>query len=317
MPDTLNTTDFTWLGPRYEGKVRDVYDTQNGLVMISTDRQSAFDISWGSIPYKGQVLTELSTWWFHQVEGEVSHHVIATPDPNVIIAKKLEMLPVEIVVRAYLTGSTQTSIWVNYENGKRSFGGIELPDGMVKNQPLPQILVTPTTKGKKDLPITPDEIVSQKLMSAELWEKVSSTAISLFRKGQEIALGNNLILVDTKYEFGLDSEGELVVGDEVHTPDSSRFWVADTYEKLFEHGEHPQNLDKEFFREWLISQGFDPAESESSTRPVITEEVQEMLSNKYVSLYERVTQQKFIPASERGQGVAERIENRLKAYFST
>ncbi|NBW41884.1 phosphoribosylaminoimidazolesuccinocarboxamide synthase [bacterium] len=315
MIEGLEGTNFSWLGDKYEGKVRDVYNCGRGeVVLISTDRQSAFDKSWGVIPLKGQVLTQISAWWFEKVADVVNHHVIANPDPNVLVVNKLDMLPVEVVVRSYLTGSTQTSIWVNYEKGERKFGGITLPDGMKKNDPLPTALITPTTKSGEDVPITGEEIVRSGLVSKGLWEEVTETALRLFRRGQEIAAQNNLILVDTKYEFGLDNNGRLTVGDEVHTPDSSRFWVADTLEKRTSAGLPPESLDKEFFRGWLIQQGFVPSDPSSGAQPVITPEVQTMLSQKYIDLYQRVTRQKFVV--EAGvSSVAARIERNLRAYF--
>ncbi len=310
LATALQGTDFGFLGKKYEGKVRDVYmPNDRERVLIATDRQSAFDILWTTIPLKGQILTQISTWWFDKVKDVMPTHFIAMPDPNVVIARNLKMLKVEIVVRGYLTGSTGTSAWVNYNKGVRNFCGNVLPEGMVKNQQFKSPIITPTTKGEEDELIDPAGIVERGYATKEQWEEIEDRAFALFRRGQEIAAQRGLILVDTKYEMGYDAEGKLTVGDEVHTPDSSRYWVAATYEERHTKGEEPESLDKEFFRLWLRSQGFEYG----GKRPEITDEVRVMLAQKYISLYEKMTGGTFVLPEN--ADVTGRIEKNLKAYF--
>lgn len=313
IDNLLESTEAGWIGPRYQGKVRDVYERGDDLVLVATDRQSAFDISWCSIPLKGQVLTQISAWWFERIKDLVPTHLIAAPDPNAVVAKKLKMFPVEIVVRAYLTGTTETSVWVNYDRGVRTFCGNPLPDGMCRNQPLPEIIITPTTKAAEDELIDARQVVERGLASEDEWRQISAAALELFRYGQRVASERGLILVDTKYEFGRDREGRITVGDEVHTPDSSRYWIASSYNRRFEAGEEPESLDKEFFRRWLVAEGFNPKDRHNSRMPVITDKVRAALSVKYIELYERVTGEKFkFPGTE---PIAERINQNLKRYF--
>lgn len=313
LSTTLDKTDFDFLGKKYIGKVRDVYTNDDRVILISTDRQSAFDYQWCTIPLKGQVLNQLSNWWFEQVKDVMPTHVIATPDPNVTVAKKLKMLKVEVVVRAYLTGSTSTSAWVNYEQGNRNFCGNPLPDGMKKNQKLKDIIFTPSTKPETghDVSASPEELIAMGATNREEIDRVKEYAFALFRRGQEVAAGRGLILVDTKYEFGYDSEGVLRVGDEVHTPDSSRYWIASSYEERFAAGKEPESLDKEFFRLWLKEQGF---VDDGRPRPTVTDEVRAMLGAKYISLYEKMTGLAFqIPADP---DVTARIGKNLQAFMS-
>ncbi|MBT3835492.1 phosphoribosylaminoimidazolesuccinocarboxamide synthase [Candidatus Peribacteria bacterium] len=305
LTNTVEKTDFQGIGDKYEGKVRDVYTSGDKRILIATDRQSAFDISWCTIPLKGQVLNQLSAWWFEQISDVMPTQVVSVPDPNVMVVKNLKMVPVEIVVRAYLTGSTQTSAWVNYKNGMRKFCGNDLPDGMVKNQKLEEIIITPTTKAEEDELIDAEGIVSQGLATQEQWDEITEKAFALFKKGQEIAADKGLILVDTKYEMGYDEDGKLTIADEVHTPDSSRYWKADTYEEKFANGEEPEALDKEFFRLWLREQGFEYGKE----KPEITDEVRVMLAGKYIDLYERMTGKEFEVEEE---DVIKRIESNLK-----
>jgi phosphoribosylaminoimidazole-succinocarboxamide synthase len=277
----------------YSGKVRDSYDLPDGRrVMIATDRQSAFDQILASVPYKGQVLNQTARFWFEKTADICPNHVIAYPDPNVVIAKSLTMLPVEIVVRDYMTGSTETSIWPMYKAGKRMLYGIDFPEGLVKNSKLPNTILTPTTKaalGGHDAPVTPDEILELGLLTTAIWNQVSEVSLSLFRRGQEIAAQNGLILVDTKYEFGMDDNGCLVVADEIHTPDSSRYWRSSSYESLFKDGLEPESLDKEFLRLW-ITERCDPYKEPI---PVIPEETLLEFSSRYIALFEAVTGEKF------------------------
>jgi len=312
LPRTIEKTDFGGLGERYEGKVRDVYiqDEKHLRILVATDRQSAFDIKWCSIPLKGQALTQISAWWFDQIADIMPTQCIAMPDPNVMVVKSLDMLKVEIIVRGYLTGSSKTSAWTNYDAGVRDFCGVRMPDGMVKNQPFDAAIITPTTKSEDDELIDPAGIVSQGLATAEQWEEIEEKALAIFARGQKIAAEHGLILVDTKYEMGLDEDGVLTIADEVHTPDSSRYWVADSYRERFDAGNEPESLDKEFFRLWLREKGFEY--EDKSTWPEITDDVRLQLSAKYIDLYERITGQTF--ALPEDGDVAARIERNLEEY---
>lgn len=305
----LAETHFEGLGERYQGKVRDVYTQDRRTILIATDRQSAFDISWCNIPLKGQALNQLSAWWFGKVADIMPTHLIEVPDENVSVVKKLSMLKVEIVVRAYLAGSTGTSAWVNYSKGVRNFCGNKLPDGMVKNQPFADgPILTPTTKGEHDELIDPEGIIERGFSTRAQWDEISSKALALFKRGQEISQQFGLILVDTKYEMGYDEEGRLTIADEVHTPDSSRYWIADSYEKRISAGLEPESLDKEFFRLWLREKGFDYGKP----KPEITDEVRAMLATKYIELYERLTGNSFVlPADPQ---IVKRIEKNLARY---
>ncbi len=313
LPTALEKTNFTGLGERYQGKVRDVYKQPENkrTILIATDRQSAFDINWCTIPLKGQVLSQLAAWWFDEISDVMPNHIIDVPDQNVTIVKNLEILQVEIVVRAYLTGSTKTSAWVNYNNGIRDFCGNKLPDGMVKNQPFDDLIITPTTKTEDDEPIGPDEVVSMELATKEQWDEITEKAFAVFRKGQKIADDRGLILVDTKYEMGVDENGTITLADEVHTPDSSRYWVKETYAERFEKGEEPESLDKEFFRLWVRAQGFEY--EDKSTWPEITDDVRAMLASKYIDLYERMTGREFTLPED--PDVIGRMERNLEPYM--
>ena len=309
LTNTLDRTNFPELGSRYQGKVRDVYTAGEQVILIATDRQSAFDEQWCSIPLKGQALNQMSAWWFEKVKDVMPTHVVAVPDPNVTVAKKLRMLKIEVVVRAYLTGSTSTSVWVNYEKGSRNFCGNVLPDGMKKNQKLPEIIFTPSTKPETghDRSVSPAECLELSLCTPEELERVRESAFALFRRGQEVAAARGLILVDTKYEMGYDAAGTLCVGDEVHTPDSSRYWVAATYAERFAKGQEPESLDKEFFRLWLREQGFEYGKP----KPAVTDDARLMLAQKYISLYEQMTGESFVLAPG---NVLERIRGNLMLF---
>jgi phosphoribosylaminoimidazole-succinocarboxamide synthase len=254
------------------------------------------------------VLTQISAWWFERVKDIMPTHILSVPDPNVMVVKNLRMLKVEIVVRAYLTGSTATSAWVNYSKGVRNFCGNQLPEGMVKNQKFAHPIITPTTKAAEDELIDPGGIVARGFATKEQWNDITEKAFALFRRGQEVVANRGLILVDTKYEMGYDEQGSLTIADEVHTPDSSRYWIMATYEDLFAQGKEPESLDKEFFRLWLRDQGFDYAKP----KPTITDEVRLMLASKYVDLYERVTGETFEPPED--PNVLARIERNLLPY---
>lgn len=305
----LEKTNFKNLGEKRVGKVRDVYEQKDRLILVATDRYSAFDLNLALIPCKGQVLTQVSNWWFKKTRDIVQNHVIDTPDPNVIVVKKCEPIPIEMVVRGYITGVTRTSLWIFYQKGQRDFGDFTLPDGMRKNQKLERPIITPTTKGEKeDKPLTTADIVREKTVSEALWKQLTDVAIKLFLRGQEVALERGLILVDTKYEFGLTPEGELMLIDEIHTPDSSRYWQAKTYEERIKNGLEPENFDKEFLRLWF-KEHCDPYKDK-----VIPEAPQEMvaeLSRRYIQIYEQITEDSF--KIETGD-IEKRIENNLKKY---
>jgi phosphoribosylaminoimidazole-succinocarboxamide synthase len=314
LATTLDSTNFSRLGQKYEGKVRDVYmPNDRERILIATDRQSAFDKMWTTIPLKGQVLTQISGWWFEQIKDVMPTHVLSLPDPNAMIAKNLQMLRVEIVVRGYLTGSTSTSAWVNYNNGVRNLCGNALPDGMVKNQKFDRPIITPTTKAEEDESIDPAGIVARGLATEAQWQEIEAKAFAVFEKGQEIAAKRGLILVDTKYEMGFDADGVATMADEVHTPDSSRYWIAATYQERFAAGLEPESLDKEFFRLWLREQGFDPANPDK-TMPAITDDVRVALSAKYIDLYEKMTGHSFELPSD--PDVRARMEKNLRRRSS-
>ena len=247
------------LGPLSVGKVRDIVDLGDTLALIATDRISAFDYVLGTVPYRGQVLNELAAWWFEQIADLVPSHVVSVPDANVTIGKKCDTLPVE-VVRGRLSGSTSTALWTQYDAGARTIYGLDFPDGMQKNDPLPEAIITPTTKaeqGGHDEPITELEIVERGIVDAELWDQARTVALEIFERGQQIAAEAGLVLVDTKYEFGLDADGMLTIIDEVHTPDSSRYWRASTVEERRAVGDEPENLDKEYVRLAYVRDGYD------------------------------------------------------------
>ncbi len=306
----LTETDFSFLGPRKRGKVRDIYDAGDTLILVTTDRHSSFDRIIAHIPWKGQVLNQVSAWWFEQTRDIVPNHVLAVPDPNVTVGKKCKLLPVEAVVRGYLTGVTDTAIWTRYSKGLRDFGGVVLPDGMRKNQRLPQPIFDPTTKEEShDRTLTPAELVAEGFITADMFERVKRTALALFGRGQEIAARNGLILVDTKYEFGLGDAGELVLIDEIHTPDSSRYWQLASYAARAAAGEEPEYFDKEFLRLWFIEH-CDPYR-DAALPPAPPDLVAE-LTRRYIAMYEQITGQKF----ERGaEPIPERIEHNLKAWL--
>ncbi len=289
LDNCLTGADFPELPGHQSGKVRESYDLPDGRrIMIATDRQSAFDYVLAAVPFKGQVLNQTAMFWFEKTRDICPNHVIGTPDPNIVVARRLDMLPIEMVVRDYITGSTETSIWPMYERGDRVLYGHQFPDSLVKNQKLPDTILTPTTKaaqGEHDAPVTAGEIVERQLVSQEQWDELATLSLAVFARGREIAASNGLILVDTKYEFGLDQDGRITLADEIHTPDSSRYWIADSYDQRLEAREEPESLDKEFLRLW-ISDRCDPY---NEPIPEIPEETLIEFSGKYVKLYEQVT----------------------------
>lgn len=286
----LTETDFAF-GKKYRGKVRDTYDLGDQLILITTDRQSAFDRVLASVPYKGQALNLTSAWWFECTKSIIQNHVIAVPDPNVTIAKKCRVLPIEFVVRGYITGTTNTSLWTQYKNGVRNYCGNPLPEGLRKNEKLDQTLLTPTTKEEAhDRPISPYEIISEKWLTEEEWEIASDAALKLYEFGVKTAAQHGLILVDTKYEFGKDQDGNIILIDEIHTPDSSRYWLKESYQQRIEKNLEPENIDKEFLRLWFAD-NCDPYHDE--VLPQAPKELIETLSSRYIQLYEMITGQRF------------------------
>uniref|UniRef100_A0A7N0UX60 Phosphoribosylaminoimidazole-succinocarboxamide synthase, chloroplastic n=1 Tax=Kalanchoe fedtschenkoi TaxID=63787 RepID=A0A7N0UX60_KALFE len=318
LNNCLSETDLlrtvSGLKSKIRGKVRDIYDGGDYLVLVTTDRQSAFDRILASIPFKGQVLNETSLWWFDRTSHITANAVLSAPDRNVTIAKKCSVFPVEFVVRGYVTGSTDTSLWTVYKNGVRNYCGNELPDGMVKNQKLSANILTPTTKAADhDVPVTPKEIVEQGLMSRDDYEEVSRKALSLFEFGQHIASQHGLILVDTKYEFGKAPDGTILLIDEVHTPDSSRYWIASSYEERIQKGLEPENVDKEFLRLWF-KEHCNPYEDK--VLPDAPKELVTELSWRYISLYETITKSKFdIPTVE--EPIHDRISRNVLSALSS
>ena len=315
----LTDAEFSELPNFYRGKVRDAYGLSEGRrLLISTDRQSAFDQVFAAVPYKGQVLTQTARYWFDETSDICPNHVISYPDPNIVMVKDLEMLPIEMVVRDYMTGSTETSIWPMYERGERTLYGHVFPEGLVKNQKLPGTIITPTTKatqGDHDAPITESEILKTQLVTTEQWHELSEKSLALFNRGRELAAKNGLILVDTKYEFGLDENGTIVVADEIHTPDSSRFWIADSYDERLSNNLNPDSLDKEFLRLWITAQ-CDPYKDPI---PDIPEETLHEFSAKYIKLFELVTGKLFkkpvlsMPIRDR---IKSSLITELPEYFS-
>lgn len=294
----------------YKGKVRENYDLADGTrLIIATDRISAFDRILASIPLKGQVLTQTARFQFEQTQDICPNHVIEYPDPNVLLCRKLTILPVEIIVRGYLAGTTGTSILTLYKSGQREMYGFTLPDGMLDNERLPEPIITPTSKafdGGHDEPLTAEDIIEQKLLTKEQWETISSYALKLFARGQEIATSRGLILADTKYEFGTDEAGNIVLADEIHTPDSSRYWFADSYEA----GKRPVSFDKDFVRNWVVER-CDPYKDDI---PEIPEDVIDATTKVYIQAYEKITDRKF-QAGDAAIDPLQRIRENLKRFF--
>ena len=305
LAHTLRETSLPELGELYRGKVRDNYTRGDRIAMVTSDRVSAFDHVLGTIPFKGEVLSRLTLFWFEKVKDIAPTCIIGSPDPNVMVVKRAKPFPIELVIRGYITGS----LWRDYQAGKAGAYGIEWPKGLRKDQKFDQAVITPSTKaeyGQHDEPISEAEILRQKLVDPELWKQATAIALRLFQRGQEWAASRGLILVDTKYEMGI-AEGKLVVIDEIHTPDSSRYWMADTYAERTARGEEPQMLDKENIRQWLLKEhGF----SGHGTPPALTDEVRVMLSRKYMEVYERLTGAEF--TSTVGD-VGDRIRRNLSA----
>ena len=311
----ITHTDFNFKRQtkKYEGKVRDVYTIADKyMAMIATDRISAFDVVLPKgIPYKGQVLNQIASKFLDSTSDIVPNWKIASPDPMVTVGYKCESLPVEMIVRGYLTGSS----WRSYKAGAREICGVKIPDGMREHQKFENPIITPTTKaeaGEHDQDISRDEIISRGIVDKKIYEKLEEYAFALFKRGTEIAASRGLILVDTKYEFGL-KDGEIYLIDEIHTPDSSRYFYADGYEEKFAKGEPQRQLSKEFVREWLMSEGFSGKEGQKV--PEMTEPIIESISNRYIELYEHITGEKF-QKSEYGGNIFDRIETNVENMMS-
>jgi phosphoribosylaminoimidazole-succinocarboxamide synthase len=273
------------------GKVRDAYFLDDKVLMVSTDRQSAFDRDLARIPYKGTVLNLVSAWWFEKTKDQFPNHLISTPDPNISLVEKCDVFQVEFVVRGYITGSTETSLWTVYKNGAKEYCGNPIPSGLKKNQKLGEPMLTPTTKDKvHDRPVSKDEILSLGLMTEKDFDRAAQMSLGLFNYGQRVAAKNGLILVDTKYELGKDVHGNIKFVDEIHTPDSSRYWIEETYADRFAQNEEPQNIDKEFLRLWFIK-NCDPYNDK--VLPEAPDELIIELSARYILLYELITGEKF------------------------
>ncbi|MCO6186065.1 phosphoribosylaminoimidazolesuccinocarboxamide synthase [Rhizobium sp. L1K21] len=310
----LDDATIPELPNHYKGKVRENYDLPGDQrIIIATDRLSAFDRILTSVPYKGQILTQIARFWFENTADICPNHVISYPDPNVVLGKRLNILPVEIVVRGYLAGTTSTSILTLYKKGQRQMYGITLPDGLKANQKLPTPIITPTSKafdGGHDEPLSEKQIVEQGLLTQEQWDTVSDYALRLFARGQEVAAERGLILVDTKYEFGTDEGGKIILADEIHTPDSSRYWIAESYQERFETGQRPESFDKDFVRAW-VTQRCDPYKDPI---PEIPENLVRETSAVYIKAYEMITGESF-DAWDVEPALLDRIRNNLKPYF--
>lgn len=307
----LKTTQFENLGERREGKVRDSYNQGAKTIFITTDRHSSFDRIIAHVPFKGQVLNLTSAFWFDRTKDIIPNHVLEIPDPAVTVAKTCQPLPVEAVMRGFLTGVTSTSIWTHYQQGKRDFGNFTLPDGMYKNQQLLEPVFTPSTKAADhDETLSPDEMVARGIVTKERIKEIEDVSRKLFLRGQEIARKKGLILVDTKYEFGLDENGALTLIDEIHTPDSSRYWHAGSYEERLERGEEPEYFDKEFLRLWF-NDHCDPYKDE--TLPEAPEDLVQTLSERYVGIYKTLTDEEPGAISDNPDPHT-RIKNNLAEY---
>lgn len=287
----LKTIDLKGFGKKYSGKVRDFFLIEGERILITTDRISAFDVILGYIPYKGAVLNLLAEFWFKKTADIIQNHVISVPDPNVTIGKNATPIPIEMVVRGYISGITNTSIWGSYQAGERIIYGIKFPEGLQKNQKLPKPVITPTTKAEAghDERLIEEEILKKRIVSPKIWKQMKQAALKLFERGTKICKRAGIILVDTKYEFGLDNKGKLILIDEIHTPDSSRFWIKKTYIERFKKGEEPENFDKEFLRLWYANKGY----KGDGKPPKMSASLQKAVSKRYIAVYEKITGKKF------------------------
>lgn len=307
MSSVLKTVNLKGFGKKHSGKVRDYYIPDGKRILITTDRISAFDVILGYIPYKGAVLNLLSSFWFKKTQDIVDNHLVSVPDPNVMVVKNAKPIPIEMVIRGYITGVTGTSIWGSYERGERIIYGIKFPDGLKKNQKLPEPVITPTTKAEKghDERLTEKEILKKQIVSPKLWNQMKKVSLKLYERGTRICSKAGIILVDTKYEFGLDDKGKLMLIDEIHTPDSSRFWVKKTYRERFSNRLEPENFDKEFLRIWYVEHGY----KGEGTPPKMPTSLQKAVSERYIIIYEKITGKKF---QKFNHPIQERIMKNLK-----
>ena len=313
LPPVLTDATIPELPGHYRGKVRDNYDLPDGRrILVATDRLSAFDVILTSIPAKGQVLTATARHWFERTADICPNWAEEYPDPNAVLGQRLVILPVEIVVRGYLAGTTGTSILTQYKTGARAMYGHRFPEGLRDNQVLPAPIITPTSKavdGAHDAPLTPDEILGHGLLTAALWDEVSALALALYARGSELAAAKGLILADTKYEFGTDEAGRVVLADEIHTPDSSRYWRAASYEARFAAGEKPESFDKDFVRSWVAAR-CDPYREPI---PEIPQSLIDATARVYIEAYETITGETFMPAMDAAP--LERIRRNLAPWF--
>ncbi len=294
LPRAFDRSDLPLSG-RSSGKVRDWYTLPGGKrLIVTTDRLSAFDRNIAVVPYKGQVLNQLAAWWFEKTASVISNHLLSIPDPNAAVVREVKPLPVEVIVRGYITGVTSTALWHRYSLGEREIYGYRFNEGLRKNQELPESIITPTTKGGvtgHDERLTCAEVVEQGYVDASSWEEIQSAALSVFNLGQKIANQAGMILVDTKYEFGWAADGTIMLIDEVHTPDSSRFWTLESYPERFAAGEEPENYDKEFIRRYFAERGY-RGEGEP---PAAEPELWVQASLRYMEIYEKLTGCEFEP----------------------
>ena len=292
LSSTLGETNLP-LPNKQTGKVREWYDLPDGKRLnVTTDRLSAFDRILAKVPYKGQVLNQLSAWWFEQTKDIITNHLLSVPDPNVSIVTTVQPLPIEVIVRGYITGVTSTALWYRYSIGERNIYGYDFPEGLKKNQALPEPIITPTTKGGEtghDERLTCAEVTEKGLLDEKTWNQVQAAALAIFKRGQEVANKAGLILVDTKYEFGIAPEGSVMLIDEVHTPDSSRYWKADTYEEKINAGNEPENFDKEFVRIAYAAKGY----RGDGEIPPMPNELWAAASERYITIYEMLTGKSF------------------------
>ena len=298
----IKTVNLKGFGKKYQGKTRDFYIKNGKRIIVSTDRISAFDRNLGFIPHKGQVLSQLANFWFDKTKSIVDNHIILSPHPNILIVKNAKLIPIEMVVRGYITGVTGTSIWGSYEKGERIIYGIKFPNGLKKNQKLPEPVITPTThpeagSGLHDERLTKKEIIGKKLLDRKTYEYLEKISIRLFNFGQKLCEGRGIILVDTKYEFGIH-KGKVILVDEIHTPDSSRFWIKKTYKERFKKNLEPENFDKEFLRLWFKNKGY----TGEGKPPKMPKSFINKVSKRYVDIFEKITGKKFVPATEKITG---------------
>lgn len=301
IPTAVKTVKVNGLGKKDSGKVRDWYSKDSFRILISTDRVSAFDKVVGLIPFRGAVLNKLSKFWFENTRDIISNHMIGVVDPNVMLVSEAKALPIEIIVRGYITGSTSTSLWTMYNNGQRNIYGIRFPEGLKKHQKLKKPVITPTTRetgpGGHDEPITKAEILKQKLIPAKIYNQIEKVALALFDRGTKMASQAGFILADTKYEFGLDKKGKLILIDEIHTPDSSRFWIKETYRENIKNDKDPDNFDKEYMRLWFIKEGY----SGKGKIPKMPDDLIVKIAQRYMEVFEKISGEKFIIDTSKSQ----------------